>query len=45
LGGEQKNAALSDGFSGVRSVEEKQENYFMYAKDRGEMPIERCKNL
>ena len=46
LGGVQKkNAVLPDGFFGLHFFEEEQESYFMYEKDRGEMPIERRKNL
>ena len=46
LGGVQKkNAVVPDGFFGLRFLEEEQESYFMYEKDRGEMPIERRKNL
>ena len=46
LGGVQKKSAvLPDGFFGLHFVKEEQESYFMYEKDRGEMPIERRKNL
>ena len=46
LGGVQrKNAVLPDGFFGLHFFKEEQESYFMYEKDRGEMPIERRKNL
>jgi hypothetical protein len=46
LGGVQKkNAVLPDGFFGLHFLKEEQESYFMYEKDRGEMPIERRKNL
>jgi hypothetical protein len=46
LGGTQKkNAVIPDGFFGLRFLNEEQESYFMYEKDRGEMPIERRKNL
>ena len=36
---------LPDGFFGLHFFKEEQESYFMYEKDRGEMPIERRKNL
>jgi len=46
LGGkQQKNAVIPDGFFGLHFFKEEQESYFMYEKDRGEMPIERRKNL
>lgn len=46
LGGVQKkHAVIPDGFFGLRFLKEEQESYFMYEKDRGEMPIERRKNL
>ena len=46
LGGAQKkNAVLPDGFFGLHFFAGEQESYFMYEKDRGEMPIERRKNL
>jgi hypothetical protein len=44
-GVQKKNAVLPDGFFGLHFLEEEQESYFMYEKDRGEMPVERRKSL
>jgi hypothetical protein len=37
-------AVIPDGFFGLHFVQEEHESYFMYEKDRGEMPVERYKN-
>jgi hypothetical protein len=34
---------IPDGFFGLHFFKEEQESYFMYEKDRGEMPIERSR--
>jgi hypothetical protein len=39
------NAVIPDGFFGLRFMPEEHEAYFMYEKDRGEMPVVRYKNL
>ena len=39
------SAVIPDGFFGLHFVSEGEESYFMYEKDRGEMPVLRFKNL
>lgn len=43
-GSMRKCAVIPDGFFGLRFTEEEEESYFMYEKDRGEMPITRFRN-
>jgi hypothetical protein len=38
-------AVVPDGLFGLRFLEEEEESYFMYEKDRGEMPVTRYRNL
>lgn len=42
---QRRNAVIPDGFFGLQFMKEEHESYFMYEKDRGEMPVERYKNL
>ena len=45
LGGARRmSAVVPDGFFGIRFDAEAEESYFMYEKDRGEMPVNRFRN-
>jgi hypothetical protein len=43
-GSYRRTAVVPDGFFGLRFLAEGEESYFMYEKDRGEMPIHRYRN-
>lgn len=46
LGGVHRTCSVvPDGFFGLRFMAEEEETYFMYEKDRGEMPVERFRNV